>query len=172
MAEKKALLVIDMLNDFVREGAPLQVPRAAEIVPNIVREIEKARKGSYPVLYVCDRHEKEDPEFEVWPPHAVKGTTGAEVIGELSPGPDDYVIAKKSYSGFFETDLAKILGDLDIGVLILTGVCSEICVLYTAADAYMRGYRVEVPEGTTKGLTEEDHRFALKQIRDVLKPAR
>lgn len=166
----EALIIIDMLNDFVEKGAPLEVPDARDIVPNILKRIEAGRRIHIPTIYVCDRHRKNDPEFKVWPPHAVDGTRGCEVVEALKPTTSDTVIFKTTYSSFFGTDLEGHLKKLKIKKLILTGVCTEICVLYTAADAYMRGYSVEVPQDCVAGLTEEDHRFALKQMTKVLKP--
>lgn len=167
---KRALLIIDMLNDFVLPGSPLEVPQARSIIPNIKRELDKARKEGIPVIYLCDRHQADDPEFQVWPPHAVKGTKGAEVVSELKPQPRDYIIAKATYSAFFETELDSLLRRLGVDELILTGVLTNICVLYTGADAYMRGYRVSVSEEQVAALDEENHRFALRQLREVLKP--
>ncbi len=167
---KRALLVIDMLNDFIREGAPLRVPGGEKIVKNIQRKLREARRKGIPIIYLCDQHRRRDPEFRVWPPHAVKGTEGAEVVKELKPQEGDWVIPKTTYSGFFGTRLQKTLRGLKVTELIITGVCTEICILYTAADAYMHGFQVEVPEGCVAGLTREDHRFALRQIREVLKP--
>ena len=168
----RALLIIDMLNDFVQPGAPLEVPGARGILPRIRDEISKARRRSTPVMYVCDRHAPNDPEFSVWPPHAVKGTSGAAVVPELAPQPGDPVIAKTTYSGFFDTSLETELKARGVQELTLTGVCTEICVLYTAVDGLMRGYRIAVPPDAVAGLTEEDHRFALRQLREVLKPRR
>ncbi|HID09812.1 MAG TPA: cysteine hydrolase, partial [Candidatus Latescibacteria bacterium] len=102
---KKAFVVVDMLNDFVREGAPLEVSKTREVLPNIRRELERARREGMPVIYLCDRHRPDDPEFKAWPPHAVVGTDGAEVVQELAPQDGDLVIPKVSYSGFFRTDL-------------------------------------------------------------------
>lgn len=172
MADKTALLVIDMLNDFVLEGAPLEVPDARKIVVSIRAQIEKARERNIPIFYLCDRHRADDPEFKVWPRHAVQGTPGAEVIAELAPAEGDCVVPKVSYSGFFQTDLDARLRTSGIEHLILTGCVTNICVLYTAVDAYMRGYTVDVPEDCVAGLNEDDHRFALRQIREVLKPRR
>ncbi|RKY60888.1 MAG: cysteine hydrolase [Candidatus Latescibacterota bacterium] len=169
---KKAFVIVDMLNDFVREGAPLEVPRTREVLPNIRRELERARREGMPVIYLCDRHRPDDPEFKVWPPHAVEGTDGAEVAQELAPQDGDLVIPKVSYSGFFRTDLEDRLRELGVEKLIITGCVTNICVLYTAVDALMRGYEVEVPTDCVAALDEEDGRFALKQIREVLKPRR
>ena len=169
---KKALLIIDMLNDFVKRDAPLEVPRARGIVRNIRRELEKARRAGMPVIYCCDRHEPRDREFEVWPPHAVRGTQGAEIIKELQPIKGERVVAKKTLSAFYGTKLDKILKGLGVKHLILTGVVTNICILYTAVDAYMRGYDVIVPEDCVAGFKRGDSLFALRQIKEILSPCR
>ncbi len=168
----KALLIIDMLNDFVVKGAPLEVPKARGIVGNIKRELKKARRNDIPVIYCCDSHSRNDREFEVWPVHAVKGTRGAEVVDELKPRAGDVIVYKRTYSGFYRTPLDKTLRRFGVRHLVLTGVLTNICILYTAADAYMRGYQVCVPEDCVAALRAEDHRFALRQIREILKPCR
>ncbi len=172
MERKEALLIIDMLNDFVLEGAPLEVPSTRDIVPNIAKKIKEARESGIPVVYLCDSHSPDDPEFKVWPRHAVKGTKGAQVIDELKPHKDDIVIPKTTYSGFHNTDLDERLKALGVEGLIITGCVTNICVLYTSVDAYMRGYYVDVPEDCVAALDEGDHRFALRQIKDILKPRR
>jgi len=169
MKSQTALLVIDMLNDFIREGAALEVPAGRSIVKSIRREIDKAHKTNEPVIYLCDRHAPKDPEFQYWPKHAVRGTEGAEIIEELKPGPKDTVIAKTTYSGFFDSALQDTLKQLGVEKVRLVGVCTNICVLYTAADAVMRGYEAEVIDDATAALTDDDHNFALRQIHDVLK---
>lgn len=170
MEEKSALIVIDMLNDFISPGAPLEVPSGREIVPAVKKLLEGARRDGAPVVYVCDAHDPDDPEFKVWPPHAVAGTPGAEVVEELAPKPGERVVTKTTYSGFHETELEEVLRELKVGHLVLTGVVTNICILYTAADALMRGYKVTVPPECVAGLDEEDHAFALRQIDEVLKP--
>lgn len=167
---EKALLVIDMLNDFVQKGAPLEVPGARDIVPPIKKQIDAAHQEGTPVIYLCDAHAPNDPEFRVWPPHAVKGSPGAQVVAELSPQKKDLIVLKTTYSGFHRTNLESLLHKLKPKKIIATGVCTEICVLYTTADAFMRGYDVEVPSTCVAGLTPEGHEFALKQMREVLKP--
>jgi len=164
---KKALIIIDMLNDFVLEGAPLQVPNAKSIIPNIKREIDKARKEGYPVIYVCDAHDEDDDEFKIWPHHCVKGTKGAEVVEELKPSDGDIVVEKTRYSGFFNTNLDEILKDLGVEQLIVTGLVTNICVMYTVADAVSRGYKVVVPKDCIIGLDEDGHKFGLMQLEKV-----
>ncbi|MBF8278401.1 MAG: entB [Candidatus Brocadiaceae bacterium] len=165
--EKHALIVCDMLNDFVLKGAPLEVARAQAIIGNIKREIIKSRKKHIPIIYCCDGHRPADPEFSLWPRHAVKGTVGAQVIDELKPHKGDYLITKPSYSCFYKTALDKLLKQLGITHVILTGVATNICILYTVAEASMRGYKVIVPENCVAALSQGDHRFALQQMKRV-----
>ena len=103
----KALLIIDMLNDFVVEGAPLEVPDAKGIIPHIQRHIKSARKNNMSVIYICDSHEHNDREFirMGWPPHALAGSEGARVIDSLEPLPRDRVISKKVIPDFLKLNL-------------------------------------------------------------------
>ncbi len=167
---RRALLVVDMLNDFVREGAPLEVPCTRRILPALRREIQRSRGGGDAIVYVSDAHAPDDPEFSRmgWPPHAVKGTKGAEVTVELAPQPGDPVVEKTTYSGFFRTKLDDVLSERGVTDLTIAGCVTNICVLYTVSDAVLRGYRVTVREDCVAGLSEEDHRWALRQMREVL----
>jgi nicotinamidase/pyrazinamidase len=171
MAEsKQALLVIDMLNDFVLEGAPLEVPDARRAMPVIRAEIEKARREGRLVAYLCDRHRPDDPEFARfgWPPHAVKGTRGAEVVAELAPAGGERVVEKTTYSGFYGTGLDELLRERGIEDLVLTGCVTHICILFTASDAVLRGYGVSVVEKGVAGLESHDHEAALRIMKNVL----
>jgi nicotinamidase/pyrazinamidase len=167
---KEALLIIDMLNDFVLKGAPLEVPETRKVVPNINREIEKARSEGNPVIYICDTHAPDDKEFSKfgWPTHAVKGTKGAEVVDELKPQKGDLVIQKSSYSGFYNTDLDKTLKKLGIDSIRLTGCVTHICVMFTASDAVLRDYKVTIVEDSVAGLAKEDHDAAIRIMKNVL----
>jgi nicotinamidase-related amidase len=165
----KALLIIDMLNDFVLDGAPLKVPKIERIIKPIKKEIEKARNEGYQVIYICDSHEENDREFELFPPHAVKGTEGSKIIEDLKPEGTDIIVRKSTFSGFFNTDLDEILRKLNVQKLIVTGDVTNICILYTVADAVMRGYRVDVVKNAVAGLNRRDHKYALRQMRNILK---
>ena len=165
--EAYALLITDMLNDFVNKGAALEVPTARTIIHNIKKEINRARKRHIPIIYCCDAHKDNDPEFKLWPRHAVKGTAGADVIKQLKPHKEDYTVTKPSYSCFYKTSLDKLLKKLGITHLILTGVVTNICILYTTAEAYMRGYKVTIPKNCVAALTKNEHQFALQQMQRV-----
>lgn len=165
-----ALLIIDMLNDFVQPGAPLEVPETRNIIKAIQQRISKARVENQPVIYICDAHAAEDPEFTrmSWPAHAVRGTPGAEIIRELTPDEMDSVIKKTGYSGFHQTGLEGLLQSLKVDHLTLTGCVTNICVLFTSYDAVIRGYNVTVPANCVASLIAEDGTFALKQMAQVL----
>ncbi len=167
---KEALLIIDMLNDFVLEGAPLEVPETRKVIPAIKKEIENARAKGSPIIYICDSHEKDDMEFSKfgWPAHSLKGTKGAEVVAEFKPEKDDIVIEKTTYSGFYNTKLDETLKAIGVDSLRLTGCVTHICVMFTASEAVLRDYKVTVVENGVAGLTEEDHDSALRIMKNVL----
>lgn len=167
---REALLIIDMLNDFVLNGAPLEVPDTRKVIPVIKKEIRKARIKKKPVIYICDAHKANDKEFKrfCWPSHAVKGTKGAKIVKELKPLKGDIIIEKKTYSGFYNTKLHCILKRLGIESLRLTGCVTHICVMFTASDAVLRNYKVTVVEDGVAGLSKEDHKAALRIMTNVL----
>src|SRR3970040_11424 len=96
--ERSAPLGIRMVADFVRPGAPLEVPQTRKILPAIARRVSRARREGDLVVYVCDSHRKNDPEVARmgWPPHAVAGTKGAAVAIEVAPQPGEVVVEKKT----------------------------------------------------------------------------
>lgn len=168
MAKKEAFLIIDMLNDFVLPDGSLSVPGAKKIVAVIKREIEKFRKNNQPIIYINDTHSPSDSEFSVWPKHCIAGAKGAEVIKELTPRKGDYIVEKQRYSGFLATNLDFLLRDLGIKKLVLAGLLTNICIFFTAADAYMRGYHVSILKNGVLALTHEEHEFSLEQMKKLL----
>ena len=166
---KRALVVVDMIEDFVREGGALYCgPSMAKILPVIQQEIARARSTREPVVYLTDKHLPDDAEFQMFPPHAIAGTKGAQIVPELAPAADDLVIPKRRYSGFFGTDLDITLRERGVDTLRLVGDCTNICVLYTAADARNLGYAVEVVERGVTSFDEEAHRDALRELEKTL----
>jgi nicotinamidase-related amidase len=168
--KKEALLIIDMLNDFVLTGAPLEVPETRNIIKSIQGEIRAARAAGKPVIYVCDNHDVDDKEFGKfgWPAHAVKGTKGADIVDELAPAAGDRIVPKDTYSGFYGTRLDETLKKLNVNALRLTGCVTHICILFTAADAVLRDYAVTVVEDGVAGITKEDHDAALRIMKNVM----
>ncbi len=163
MAGRSALLVIDMLRDFV-EG-PFAGPDAKALVTRVRAAVERARQLEIPVVFVCDAHAPEDPEFRVLPPHALAGTPGAEIVPELAPRAGEAVVGKRRYSGFYDTTLEARLRDLAIDTIILTGLQTDCCVSHTAADGFFRGLRIVILEDAVAARTTEGHRGALTEMR-------
>ena len=165
----QALIIIDMLNDFVREDGALKCgDRVEEIVQPIARRLHQARQYGHTVIFMCDTHRPDDPEFEQFPPHAVQGTEGGEVIEELAPQDGEYVLPKRRYSAFFQSELLLALLEREITEIEITGVCTNICVMYTAADAVSYGFEVFVDADHVAALDEESHEIGLKQMEEVL----
>jgi len=165
----KALLVIDMLNDFIKpEGALYIGPAGEKIVPAIKERLDLYRQNKEPVIFICDRHRQGDLEFEMFPPHCLEGDEGGKVVAELAHLPGERIIYKRRYSAFYGTELDLTLREYGVTEIELTGVVTNICVLYTAADARMRNYRVSVFPGAVAGIDEEAHRFALQEMEKTL----
>jgi nicotinamidase-related amidase len=166
---KRALVVIDMIEDFAHESGSLYCgPSMGQIIPVIQRELARARAAGEPVIYLTDNHVPDDAEFEVFAPHAIVGTPGAEIIPELAPDETDDVIPKRRYSGFFGTDLDITLREKRVDTLRLVGDCTNICVLFTAADARNLGYAVEVVREGVTSFDEEAHLDALRELEKTL----
>jgi nicotinamidase-related amidase len=161
---RRALLVIDMLNDHLTPGRPLEVPRARAIIPALEARIEAARKESTPIVYVCDQHEPNDSDMEEWAVHNVRGTEGAEVWPTLAPKSGDRVVHKPTYSAFTRSDLAEVLKDLKVDTLVLSGCSTELGMLATATDALQRGYAIEIPRDTQAGMIEASEQMALVML--------
>lgn len=166
---RRALVVIDMINDHLQPGSVLEVPRAREVVPALKRRIEEARAGGVPVVYVVDEHEPDDPDLDAWGTHAVKGTSGTAVWDEIAPQSGDRIVKKPSYSAFYESDLTNVLDELKVDTLVLTGCLTEIGVMATATDAMQQGFAIEVPADSQAGSCVELEMAALG-VMNVMAP--
>lgn len=166
--EDSALLVIDMLNDFIKEGGSLVVPGAQRIIPFLAEVLERARSSGTTIIFVMDSHLEDDLEFQRWPAHAITDTWGGKVVDELSPLPGEFIVRKRRFSAFFGTDLDLLLREKGIGDLYLGGVLTNICIYATALDAAMRGYGVHVLTRGVASLSQETDEFIFRQLEEVL----
>lgn len=155
-----AVVAIDLQNDILQGGA-LPCKRILNILPPLKQLFAKARSMGIPVIYVCDRHRKGDPELELWNDHMMEGTWGAQIIDEMKPQPCDYVVHKNLFNGFINTDLQSILDMLNIRTLLITGWRTDICVTQTAIEAFYRGYHVAIAEDGTDSTTQREHEYGL-----------
>jgi len=161
----KALVIIDMLDDFV--GGALANPRAQAIVPPLKRLLEYARWDGWVVVFSNDAHRPDDPEMKIWGEHAMAGSPGAQVISELQPHPGEReLISPKRYYGAFDgTGLNERLREEGVDEVVLAGQHTHICVRHSAYGALIRGYKITVPRDATcafEGVSEED---ALEYLR-------
>jgi nicotinamidase-related amidase len=168
---KPAIILLDMLNDFFT-GA-LKVQRANSVIAPLQRLVVAARKNNVPVIYSNDAHYPQDVEItRKWGNHAIKGTEGAKVIPELEPDETkDYIVEKRTYSGFYETGLDSLLRGLYKGegvkTVVLGGLHTHMCVRHTAADAFFRGYHIVIAKDGVEAFTQEDQEQGLKYLEYV-----
>ncbi len=170
----KAILVIDTINAFFKYGA-LYSPRYAPLVPRIRAHLEEELAVGSALLFLTDSHAPDDPEFAMFPPHAVVGSGEDEVIDELRDlVASGRVVHKTKYSAFTGTDLEALLERLAPEEVEVVGVCTDICVLHTVAGLRERAYPVTVRTDMVDTYDAPGHpadevqRWALSHIRDVL----
>jgi nicotinamidase-related amidase len=163
-AKNTAVIVVDMQNDFVKEGGSLVVEAAMETVPKIQQLLEAARAGGARVAYTQDTHYEGDLEWEIWPEHCRSGSWGWEIIDELKPRSEDPICQTVSYDGFYGTSLEHFVSRVwQVQHLVVVGTVSNICVAHTVASAGMRWFRVIIPANGSSALTEFDQAMLLRQ---------
>jgi nicotinamidase-related amidase len=168
--KRPAVIIIDLLNDFVT--GDLRTDRVNRIIHPLQKLVAAARTHQIPIIYSNDAHYPMDPEVvHKWGTHAIKGTLGAEVIPELAPGEKDFVVEKRTYSGFYETGLDALLRSLYKGdgvkTAILGGLHTHICVRHTSADAFFRGYSIIIAKDGVEAFTQKEHEAGLKYLKEV-----
>lgn len=165
-----ALLLIDVIND-------LEFPEKDEILPFIrpmaeaISELkQRAKAAGVPVVYVNDNFGRWQSNFNSQIEHCLHDdVAGRELVEHLRPDDDDYFVLKPKHSGFFSTTLDILLDYLQAKTLVIVGLAADICVLFTANDAYQRDFQIVVPEDCVASNTAEDRDFALRQMRKILK---
>lgn len=165
-----ALLVIDMINDLEFPEGEQLLRFALPMADRLAALAERARAAGVPVIYVNDNFGRWRSDFGAQIEHCLNdGVRGEPIVRKLRPQPEDYFILKPKHSGFFETTLDTLLKYLGARTVVLTGVATNICVLFTANDAYMRDLHLVVPSDCVAANTKDDDRYALEQMRAVLK---
>jgi nicotinamidase-related amidase len=164
-SKKTALIIVDLQNDFVKEGGNLVVPSAMATVQNIKSLLEEARQNGIHIAFTQDTMFKGDLEFDIWPEHCVINTPGWEIIEELKPGDNELVCQKNRYDGFYGTMLEHYLSRVwKVENVIIVGTVANICVLHTAASAGLRWFKVILPADGISALTEFDQAMTLRQV--------
>jgi len=163
---RPALLIIDMINCFDFPGADLIEPKAVRAAQAISRLRKEVIKAGCPVIYVNDN-------FGEW--HSEKSRLVQEALSRpnpasemLRPSRNDYFIIKPQFSGFYATNLPVLLPKLGVSRLILTGIATDICILFTAADAHMRDYALWIPQDAVASENDARALFALDTMRKTM----
>ena len=162
---KTALIVADMLNDFIDPQGALYVGvQGRQIIPFVAAKIEATRRQGGVVIFVCDAHAPDDREFKYFAPHAVKGSWGCWVIPELPVQPEDYRVDKTRYSAFAGTNLDKVLQRELVERVEVVGVCTSICIMETVKELFDRDLPALVYREGVADFDPEAHDFALKHM--------
>jgi len=170
---KPAIIVVDMLKDNMKDS-----PRnpcyqeGREIIPNLQRLLEEGRKRGFPVVFACDSFLEGDFIFRSrMKVHSLRGTQGAEVIGDLEPESTDMILPKRRFSAFFKTDLDQTLRTLGVDTIVVTGMTTEVCVLMTAFEGLCQDFFVVILENCTASRSKELRQGCLNLYREnVLDP--
>ena len=163
-----ALLLIDVINDFDFPEADELLEFAEPMARRLKRLKERARRAGVPVIYINDNFGRWQSNFAALVNHCLKGR-GKRIVGLLRPKQRDYFVLKPKHSAFYSTTLDVLLRYLGTERLIITGIAANICVLFTANDAYMRDFEILVPQDCVASNTKAANDYALKQMETILK---
>lgn len=179
MSSKQALLIIDYTNDFVDDKGALTCGKPGQdLEGEIFNLAEKMYQNGDRVWFPTDVHKPNDPyhpETKLFPPHNVRGTWGRELYGGLQDWYNDHndgetvkLFDKTRYSAFAGTDLDLRLRERNIDTLHLVGVCTDVCVLHTAVDAYNLNYNLVIHENGVASFDQKGHEWALGHFKNCL----
>jgi len=172
----KTLIVVDMLNDFLKPDGKLYCgPTAQAIIPGITKLVKEYVKNGDTIIFLADAHNEHDLEFKRFPVHCVAGTDGAELIDELKELVEredfDYdnfeIIEKTRYSGFFETWLEDSIQFDCPDEIEVVGICTSICVMDTVGGLANRDYKINVYKELVADFDPEMHEMALKRMESL-----
>ncbi|MBV9938106.1 MAG: cysteine hydrolase, partial [Acidobacteriaceae bacterium] len=165
-----ALLLIDIINDFEFPRGDELFAQAQHIAPNIAALKKRACAAKVPVIYVNDNFGRWQSNFaEILGRCLEKNVRGKAFVEQLLPEEHNYFVLKPKHSGFYQTPLELLLKHLGTQRLILTGVSTNSCVLFTANDVYMRDLQLAVPRDCVAACNGREHEFAMEQMQSMLK---
>jgi nicotinamidase-related amidase len=165
-----ALLLIDVINDFEFPRGDELFARALPIASHIAELKKRTQAAGIPAIYVNDNFGRWQSKFDDIVKHCLRPKVrGRPFVEQLVPGECDYFVLKPKHSGFYQTPLELLLKHLGSQRLILTGVSTNSCVFFTAADAYMRDMQVAVPEDCVAACNSQEHDYGMEQMRSMLK---
>jgi len=164
-----ALLLVDVINDLEFAGGDALLPHARRMAQRIAALKRRVAGAGIPTIYANDNFGRWRSDFKSIVQHCVEDEVRGNPVAELlRPCEDDYFVLKPKYSGFYSTSLDVLLDYLGVRVLIIAGMATEMCVLFTAHDAFMRDYHLLVPRDCVASETPDRARQALEQMQRVL----
>lgn len=165
-----ALLLIDTINDLEFDGGKQFLKQLVPMAKRIAKLKSRCLEANIPTIYVNDNFGRWRSDFKTILNHCMTDdVAGKPVVKILYPHENDYFVLKPKHSGFFSSALSTLLEYLEVESLILTGITTDICVLFTANDAYMRDYRIIVPADCVAAKKKTDNKSALHLMKRVLK---
>ena len=165
-----ALLLIDVINDLAFEGSAALVAQAEPMATRLATLKRRTSAAGVPAIFINDNFGQWRSDFRKTVAHCTsRSSPGRRVSQRLRPTSRDYFVLKPKHSGFFDTTLDTLLETLRIRRLIVTGIAGNICVLFTANDAYMRDFKIFAPADCIVSNTAAENDHALRQIETVLK---
>jgi nicotinamidase-related amidase len=165
-----ALLLIDVINDLEFEGGERLIKHALPMAERLAALKQRAKEAGIPAIYVNDNFGKWRSDLRGLIRHCLdEDVRGKPIVERLRPDDDDYFVLKPKHSAFFSTTLETLLSYLNARNLIITGIAGNICVLFSANDAYMRDFDLFIPEDCVASNEAEENRLALEQMQKVLK---
>jgi nicotinamidase-related amidase len=171
---RPALLLIDMQNDFVREGKPLRVAGAEAIIPRVHALLDLFRDRRLPVVHILRLHRPDGSDVEIMrqeifrrTPFAVEGTEGAEVISELMPKRGEFTVRKIRMSAFLGTDLDLLLRSIGVDTVVVAGIQTPNCIRTTVFDAMAFNYRTVLVTDAVAAQSDEIHRCNVRDMERI-----
>ena len=165
-----ALILLDVITDFEFEDGDALLRNALPMAKKLAALKGRAKRSGLPVIYVNDNFGKWQEDFKTMSEHFARSEAkGKQVVELLQPEPSDYYVLKPHRSAFYSTTLEILLRDLKVKKLIMTGVTTDICVLFSANDAYMRGFELHVPSDCVAAVKTTHSKRTLEFMERVLK---
>lgn len=163
-----AVLFIDIINDFDFDGGEKLIKNTEGILPNLIKLKKFAKENELPTIYVNDHYGLWQADFHKIIHHC-KNDRSRHVIDKLMPDENDYFLIKPQHSAFFQTPLQSLLNDLGKTHLIMAGIAGDICILFTAKDAYMYQFDMHIPKNCMASEEKENNDYALYLMKSVMK---
>lgn len=159
---RAALLIVDMINDLDFPANQELLRQSKALGRNIANLKSRCRQAGIPAIYINDNRGRWRSDFDEVIRFCTRPESlGREMVQQILPAAEDYLILKPKHSIFFATPLDVLLEYMGVESLVLTGLSTNSCILLSASDAHVRDYQLFVPADCVAGQTEEDHRTSL-----------